>query len=216
MRQRGAPRTEVMHPFGNLSHPGREERESASTPGLFFSRENSGVGLPFIYYEVGVTGFTKFTGGLKKFPYRGEKNFFRRPVNPVNLVTGEPESGIGVQGVQGVQGKICAGCAGVHGLFSKSLCRCARSFQKLFCRCAGVHGLFKNFFCPGECIPKTFSNRSAPCTGAQKLFQITLHRCTESFSNHPAHRAQDLCKSPCTPCTPVLKITLHTLHREHD
>ena len=134
------------------------------------------------------------------------------PVNPVNLVTGEPESGIGVQGVQGVQGKICAGCAGVHGLFSKSLCRCARSFQKLFCRCAGVHGLFKNFFCPGECIPKTFSNRSAPCTdlknffkspctGAQKLFQIALHRCTETFSNHPAHRAQDLCKSPCTPCT---------------
>ena len=85
------------------------------------------------------------------------------------------------------RGEICAGCAGVHGLFSKSLCRCARSFQKLFCQ--------------GMCTPKTFSNRSAPCTdlrkffkspctGAQKVFQIALHTCTG-----------------------VLKITLHTVHK---
>ena len=40
----------------------------------------------------GVTGFTKFTGGLKKF-FRvyGEKKFLKGPVNPVNLVTGEPD-----------------------------------------------------------------------------------------------------------------------------
>ena len=65
-----------MHPFGNLSHPGSEERESASTPGLFLAGKISVLGPPFIYYEVGVTGFTKFTGGLKKF-FRvyGEKTF---------------------------------------------------------------------------------------------------------------------------------------------
>ena len=95
------------------------------------------------------------TLSLENFPFtlgfvrnRRRTNFFSRPVNPVNLVTREPESGIGVQGAQGVQGEICAGCAGVHGLFSKSLCRvcrCARSFQKLFLS-GGVHT--KNFFKP--------------------------------------------------------------------
>ena len=143
-----------------------------------------------------------------------ERKVFERAGKPGKLGHREPESGIGVQGVQGVQGEICAGCAGVHGVFLKisvqvctvfsktflQVCRCARSFQKLFLS-GDVHT--KNFFEPVCTLHRS-----------QKVFQIALHRCTETFSNRsapctdlrkffrsPRTGAQDLCKSPCTPCT---------------
>ena len=64
-----------MHPFGNLSHPGSEERESASTPGLFLAGRTrnapvrchlSYIMTPvFLLDDTGFTGFTGFTGEVK-------------------------------------------------------------------------------------------------------------------------------------------------------
>ena len=71
---------------------------------------------PFIYYEAGCYRVYQVYRGFEKvFPCIGRKKFLKGPVNPVNLVTGEPESrtvcrvcrvcrGKSVQGVQ-----VCTG-----------------------------------------------------------------------------------------------------------
>ena len=108
--------------------------------------------------------------------------------------------------VQGVQ--VCTVffpnlCAGVHGLFKNFFAGvqvCTVFSKTFFVRGSAHQRLFRTGLHPAQkkliepvCTlhKKNLSNRSAPCTGAQKLFQITLHRCTETFSNHPAqvHRA---------------------------
>ena len=168
MRQRGAPRTEVMHPFGNLSHPGSEERESASTPGLFLAGKTPVLGRRLFIMRSVLPDLPSLPGGLKKFPYRGEEKLFWEA---------------GKSGKLGHRGAgerdRCAGCAGCARGNLCRVCRCARCFLQIsvqVCRCARC---FSKTFLSGDVHTKTFSNRSAPCTDLRKVFQITLHRCTE-------------------------------------
>ena len=158
MRQRGAPRTEVMHPFGNLSHPGSEERESASTPGLFLA------------------------GRTRMLRLRCHLSYIMTPV----FLLGDTGS--------------CARCARcarcflkifvqVCTVFSKlfcPVCRCARSFQKLFCQGMCTPKLFQTGLHPAQ-ISESFSNR--PAQVHRTCVNRPAHLHTGS-KNHLAHRAQ--------------------------
>jgi len=152
------------------------ERRMRFNSRSFFSRENSGLVSPFIYYEAGCYRIYRVYRGFEKvFPCIGREKVFERAGKPGKL------------GHMGRRAGRCAGCAGGN------LCRVCR-----VCRgksVQGVQGVFQKLFCQGMCTPKTFQNRSAPCTDLRKFFK-SLCTGAQKVSNRPAQVHRTYVNSP--------------------
>jgi len=135
------------------------ERRMRFNSRSFFSRENSGLVSPFIYYEAGCYRIYRVYRGFEKvFPCIGREKVFERAGKPGKL------------GHMGRRAGRCAGCAGGN------LCRVCRVFFKnFFVRGCAHQKLFKTGLHPAQ-ISESFSNHSAQ---VHRKFQIALHRCTE-------------------------------------